>query len=51
MDIDEIGWKVVGWIPLVQDKDHDNEPSDSIRGKVFLDEMTRLLASLKGPCS
>jgi hypothetical protein len=43
--------KVVDWIVLVQDRDHGNEPSDSIRGKEFLDEMSRSLASLEGPCS
>jgi hypothetical protein len=50
MDIGEIGWKVVDWILLVHDRDHSNEPSDSIRGTEFL-EMSRPLASLEGPCS
>jgi hypothetical protein len=51
MDIGEIEWKVVDWILLVQDRDHGSEPSDSIRSKEFLDEMSRPLVSLEGPCS
>jgi hypothetical protein len=41
----------VDWVLLVQDRDHGNESSDSIRSKEFLDEMSRPLAFLEEPCS
>jgi hypothetical protein len=39
------------WIILVQVRDHGNEPSDFVRGKEFLREMSRPLASVEGSCS
>jgi hypothetical protein len=43
MDLRETGWMGVGWMQLALDKgqvgscEHGNEPSDSIKCRVFLD--------------
>jgi hypothetical protein len=38
MDLRDIKWEgIVGWIHLVQDREHSNEPSGSIKGGEFFD--------------
>jgi len=43
MDLREIGWDVVDWLHLAEDRagscEHDNELSGSIKGGEFLDQI------------
>jgi len=55
MDLGEIGWEILAWVHLAQDRDqylvcckHGIEPSGSIKGSDFLE---RLSASQEGLCS